>query len=228
MQSFFTYSSAMRTCTGYFSANAKRRYHIALVCMETLIFLPQLALAHDGHHELTSTFGQAFIAGLMHPISGSDHMVMALGMGMVAFGLRHSKAGLAALTIGLMGGFGLISSGVLSIAQTAWIEHGIVVSVLLVMLALASKRLAFSSHTIWRYVAVAMFGVLAMFHGMAHGLEVPAGASSAGFLVGMTTTMATLFGMGMLLIQGVNRLATHSELVKKILAVAGVAWVVLG
>ena len=60
-----------------------------------LVSLSSVAVAHVGHglthHAVTSKVDliQAVTAGLMHPISGLDHVVLAVGMGMVF--ARHKK-----------------------------------------------------------------------------------------------------------------------------------------
>jgi urease accessory protein len=131
------------------------------------------ALAHTG--SVSGGFG----GGFAHPLFGLDHAVA-----MVAVGLWGAFLGAPAMFIlpvvfplvmalgGVLGIFGVALPGV---------EIGIAVSaaVLGMMVALAARP------PLW--VAVVIVGLFAIFHGHAHGAELPAGADalaySAGFVI---------------------------------------------
>ena len=131
------------------------------------------ALAHTG------SVSGGFVGGFAHPLFGLDHAVA-----MVAVGLWGAFLGAPAMFIlpvvfplvmalgGVLGIFGVALPGV---------EIGIAVSaaVLGMMVALAARP------PLW--VAVVIVGLFAIFHGHAHGAELPAGADalaySAGFVV---------------------------------------------
>jgi urease accessory protein len=131
------------------------------------------ALAHSG----SVTVG--FIGGLSHPLFGPDHVAA-----MVAVGLWGAFLGQPAIVI-LPIVFPLVMAlgGVLGIlgVPLPGVEIGIAVSaaVLGMMVALAARP------PLW--VAGALVGAFAIFHGHAHGAELPAGADalaySAGFVV---------------------------------------------
>lgn len=130
-------------------------------------------LAHSG-----SSAG-GFIGGFAHPLFGPDHVVA-----MVAVGLWGAFLGAPAIWL-LPIVFPLVMAvggaiGMLGIPLPA-VETGIAASavVLGMMVALAAKP------PLW--VAAVLVGMFAIFHGHAHGTELPAGADavaySAGFVI---------------------------------------------
>jgi urease accessory protein len=116
---------------------------------------------------------------LAHPLSGPDHVAA-----MVAVGLWGAFLGSPAIVI-LPVVFPLVmaAGGVLGIlgVPLPGVEIGIAVSAALLgmMVALAAKP------PLW--VAAVMVGIFAIFHGHAHGAELPPGADalaySAGFVI---------------------------------------------
>jgi urease accessory protein len=120
-----------------------------------------------------------FVGGLAHPLSGPDHVAA-----MVAVGLWGAFLGSPAIVI-LPVVFPLVmaAGGVLGIlgVPLPGVEIGIAVSAALLgmMVALAAKP------PLW--VAAVMVGIFAIFHGHAHGAELPPGADalaySAGFVI---------------------------------------------
>ena len=143
-----------------------------------------IASAHPGHG-LDSAY-----AGFMHPLTGWDHLLV-----MLAIGVWASKLGgnarwqlpltfLLIMTIGaVLGLAGLNFSGV---------ETAIAASVMAMGLLLVVNL---SISTISRIGVVAIFAV---FHGMAHGVELHSQKSYAA-LAGMLFATALLHGIGLLL-----------------------------
>ena len=130
------------------------------------------ALAHPGHAE-------GAMAGLMHPLTGIDHILAMLAVGLwgAQLGGRAQWLLPSSFVAFLAGGAALGMSGpALPMAQA-----GIVTSVLLLGLAIG---FAFKLHTSAAALAV---GVFALFHGYAHGVEMPAmdGGVSSAWLFGM-------------------------------------------
>lgn len=151
-----------------------------------LVALPALALAHEES-------GQAagFVAGLAHPVSGLDHV-----LAMVAVGLWGAVLGPPAIWVlpvafplmmavgGMLGLLGLPLPGV---------EIGIALSaILLGVMVLAELRppLALAA------VIVAFFAV---FHGHAHGRELPEGTSALLYSVGFVVATGLLHAAGIAL-----------------------------
>jgi len=157
-----------------------------------LLALPALAQAHPGHdgHELTWDFS----GGFAHPFSGWDHLLAMIAVGLWAAQLGGRArwlvpaAFVSVMTLGAMlGHTGVIFLGV---------EQGIAASVLVLgLLVAAAVRLPIAA-------GVALVGVFAIFHGFAHGAEMPATAGAlrygAGFVVATALLHAAGVGLGVL------------------------------
>lgn len=152
-----------------------------------------LACASEGaawaHVDAASADG--FAAGLAHPVSGLDHVVA-----MVAVGLWGAQLGAPAMWLlpvvfpmvmaagGFLGLVGLPLPGV---------ELGIALSALLLGVAVAAEarpRLG---------VAAALVALFAVFHGHAHGTELPAGENGLLYSLGFVSATGSLHGAGIAL-----------------------------
>jgi len=137
--------------------------------------------------------GQAagFFSGLQHPWSGLDHV-----LAMIAVGLWGAQLGSPALWIlpiafpmmmamgAMMGLMGMPVPGV---------EVGIALSaIVLGAMILANLRPKLP-------LAIAMVGVFAIFHGHAHGTELPAGQSGLLYSMGFVIATGCLHGLGIAL-----------------------------
>ena len=123
------------------------------------------AYAHTGLHS------SGFSAGIMHPLTGLDH-----ALAMVAVGLLAALLGRRALWA-VPGSFVamMLIGGVLDVAGVGIpaVETGIAASVLVLGSMVALGR------TWSPGAAMALAGGFAVFHGYAHGAEIPAGAITA-------------------------------------------------
>ena len=171
------------------------------VLATALVSLSSVAMAHVGHG-LTHHAGASSVdlmaavtAGLMHPISGLDHVVLAVGMGMVF--ARHKKLGLGLLVTSLLLGFALVQLSHVAIGSSI-IEGAILLSVVLTAVAVLAQRTKLAQANQKSFslmVAISLFG-LTLFHGMAHAVEMPVSSVSQGFGLGMITAMSALFAVG--------------------------------
>ena len=135
------------------------------------------------------SFSLSIFSGIMHPLTGFDHLMLALGMGMLFTQMHSFKKGFVALLIGLVTGFVLSLSVSLN---SVFIEYGILLSIVLLTMALMSRYFnvalnqnhEMSVKTVYKSLVIG-FGALAMFHGAAHAIEVPANSNTAGFFTGM-------------------------------------------
>lgn len=177
--------------------------------------------AHTGHAQHAS----ALLSGLLHPLSGLDHLLLALGLGVLlaraaSLTTRVQTApwlGVVGLGLSLLIGFAL---GVQQLVSATLTEYGIVASLLALSVALWRQRPA---------VALAGISVLGLFHGVAHGLEVPVGQSALLFFAGMLISMAALYAVGVLLGTALQHWAKQgSTIAARLLAVLTVGVVVLG
>lgn len=145
------------------------------------------ALSHTGvdagsHHG-------SFIQGLLHPLSGSDHLAAMVAVGLwSAVALRSLwQAPLSfvfLLTIGALAGF----SGF----EPPAVEPIIGASMLILGLLVAARK------GMPVTAVVALVGVFAFFHGVAHGTE-PAAGERMATLMGMVITTASLHLAGVAL-----------------------------
>ncbi len=169
-----------------------------------LLLFPGIAAAHTGVGETTG-----FMHGFGHPIGGADHL-----LAMIAVGLWAAQAGgralwvvpstfVAVMVLGGVVGF----SGV----PVPFIEEGILGSVLVlgVLIACAYRLpLAYSALIV---------GFFAIFHGYAHGAEMPSATAigAASYTVGFAVATAILHTAGVafgvlaqrISLEQVNRLA---------------------
>jgi urease accessory protein len=138
--------------------------------------IPGVVYAHDG----TNLPLGGFLSGLIHPVLGYDHLLAMLSVGILSAqigGRAIWTVPATFVTVMALGGFlGLIDIGI------PVTELGIAISLVILGLVIAIER---------RFpILVAMIGVgfFAIFHGYAHGAEVPETATpflyAFGFLIG--------------------------------------------
>ncbi|MDR6181143.1 hydrogenase/urease accessory protein HupE [Pseudomonas sp. SORGH_AS 211] len=133
--------------------------HAKILATAALLLAPALAFAHPGHAE------NGLAAGVLHPLTGLDHLLAMLAVGLWA-AQQQGKARLALpctfvgtmLIGGLLGFTGL---------ELPLLETGIAASVLALglLVALAARPPVAA--------AVSLTAAFALFHGVAHGLELP-------------------------------------------------------
>lgn len=129
-----------------------------------------------------------FISGLLHPISGMDHVVA-----MVAVGLWGAFLGLPAIWIlpivfPVVMAFGGVL-GILGVPIPA-VEIGIAASAVVLGLCVA---FAFKPPL---SVAAVIVGAFAIFHGYAHGTELPEAANAYAYALGFVIATGLLHLLG--------------------------------
>ena len=150
------------------------------------LLAPSIAFAHPGHVAESS-----LLAGFIHPFGGIDHLLAMIAVGLFAahLGGRVLWAVPASFVavMALGGIFG--AAGVsLPLAETA-IALSVLVFGLVIFLRLAPPVLA----------AMALVGLFAIFHGYAHGSEMPVNASAIDFGIGFMAATTLLHGCGIAL-----------------------------
>lgn len=186
------------------------KYSVSKLLVLLLIF-PNLALAHTGVGETTG-----LMHGFGHPIGGADHM-----LAMVAVGLWAAQIGGRALWIvpcvfvGVMVLGGIFGFSGLPLP---FVEEGILVSVLILGILIAGAfrlPLVFSS---------ILAGVFAIFHGHAHGAEMPETISAASYAAGfaLATAMLHVAGIGLGMFTQKANLHTVTRLAGGAIALSGV------
>ncbi|MEP9375776.1 HupE/UreJ family protein [Aquabacter sp. CN5-332] len=155
-----------------------------------LALAPSLAFAHTGVGD-----AHGFAHGFGHPITGLDHVLAMVTVGIFAWQLGGRAVwAVPATFVALMAAGGALGmSGV----ELPFVEIGIALSVVVLgaVVALGVKApLA---------AAMAVVGLFAIFHGHAHGAEMPEDASGlaygAGFMLATTVLHLAGLGLGMLI-----------------------------
>jgi urease accessory protein len=153
------------------------------------ILSPSLAYAHVGVGETSG-----FISGLAHPLSGLDHICAMVGVGLWAAQRGGRAIWLVPLAfMGVMAVGGLLGMAAVYIP---FVEPGILASVLILgIMIMMAIRLPLAA-------SAALVGLFALFHGHAHGAEMPHTAAGLeyglGFIVATGLLHACGIGLGLL------------------------------
>ena len=133
--------------------------------------------------------GAGFGQGLVHPFGGLDHVLAMMGVGLWASRMKsgarwHSPAAFLAM---------MIAGGAAGMAGAALplLEMGIALSVLLIGAAIA---LSWNDRPV---AGAALAGLFALFHGLAHGAELPQAALPALYGGGFVLATSVLLGLGL-------------------------------
>ena len=171
-------------------AQADAQRHIArstMLLMLLVTMLPRIAFAHVGQGDISG----GFVAGFKHPISGLDHVVA-----MIAVGIWGAQLGAPAIWVlpvtfplvmamgGVLGALGVPLPGV---------EIGIALSAI----GLGTMVLTSARPPLW--VAGLMVAVFAICHGYAHGAELPESANPVSYAVGFVLATGSLHALGILI-----------------------------
>jgi urease accessory protein len=143
-----------------------------------------------------------FAAGFAHPLFGLDHL-----LAMIAVGLWASQLGGRALWLVPTSFVGVMAAGAAlgTIAALPAVELGIIGS-----LVVLGALVAFAARLPLAAVA-AIVGAFALFHGHAHGAEMPATASAL-YAFGFVAATALLHGIGV--VAGLYSRSTAAWLVR--------------
>jgi urease accessory protein len=150
-----------------------------------LLAAPTAAFAHTG---VGDTHG--FAHGFVHPISGIDHILAMVTVGIFAYQLGGRALWLVPATFVLV----MAGGGALGIAgvPVPYVEVGIALSVIVLGAVVALGIQAALA------VAMGLVGFFAIFHGHAHGAEMPPDAAGAAYGLGFmaATALLHLTGIG--------------------------------
>lgn len=170
------------------------------------------AWAHTGHG---ATDG--WLAGALHPLTGVDHLLVALSVGVLAALFARGGSGrpvgafVGAIALGLAAG---LAGTALPAGTETLIALSVVSAGLLVVWQPGSLR-----RVLW--ILVCAFGAL---HGLVHGAEAPAGGSGLLYAAGILSATGLLSGGG----AGVARRLATSRAGSLLLRGGGAATAVAG
>lgn len=156
--------------------------HSQLIALAALCLFAGTASAHTGNH------ATGFAGGLAHPFLGLDHLLAMVAIGLWAGqqGGRALWAVPAAFVGAMVAGGALALSGV----SLPLVETGIAASVLVLGLLIATRRQGSV------VAGMSLAAGFALFHGYAHGLEMPQAASPALYALGFVLATVFLHGVG--------------------------------
>jgi urease accessory protein len=148
-----------------------------------LLFASTGAYAHTG---VGTTSG--FAHGFAHPMGGIDHVLAMVAVGLFAAHLGGRALWAVPLSfVTMMAAAGAAGMGGLALP---FVEIGIGLSVVVLGAAVASRL------HLPTVAAMALVGLFAIFHGHAHGAEMPETASGFEYALGFVFATAGLHGCG--------------------------------
>lgn len=158
----------------------KRILALSAVFMVSAVATAQAHVGADGG----AGHSAGFSVGYVHPIGGLDHILAMVAVGVLAFQQGGRALWLIPLSFVAMMlvGAGLAMAGL----DVAFVELGILGSVIVLGAVVAMGR------SMSLPLAMAMVGGLSVFHGMAHGTEMPANTSALTYGLGFVAATAML------------------------------------
>jgi urease accessory protein len=181
-----------------------------IIITAAALLLPAATFAHTGH----GTSG--FSAGIAHPFMGLDHLLAMLAVGLWSARQVGAARWITPVTFVAIMAIGAVVGVSTSLAIT---EFMIIASVVAFGAMIAFKVRSSA------VIAGAVAGTFALFHGLAHGAEMPMMSTlftyGAGFI--LATALLHVMGFGLALL-GHNKAADMSRrIVGAGIAVAGLA-----
>ncbi len=176
---------------------------VVTIAVATLA-VPTIASAHPGHET-----APGFIHGFLHPLGGLDHI-----LAMVAVGLFAAQLGGRALWLvpaSFVAAMALAGVAGVSGLGLPYVEAGIALSIIVLGAAVALQA------TMPVAAAMGLVAFFAVFHGYAHGAEMPETMSALGYGAGFVLATAALHAAGV----GLGVLIGRSEVVSRRLIQVG-------
>ncbi|VVT09203.1 HupE-UreJ family metal transporter [Marinobacter salarius] len=157
-----------------------------LLMASGLMVTATAASAHAGHDA-----GTGFTSGLLHPMLGLDHLLAMAAIGFWSVRQGNTMKQITPLFVigGMILGAGLAWGGM----SLPGVETGISLSVMLAGILIATMAKLPTA------VGGSLVAAFMVFHGFAHGTEMPAGATLVAYLVGFSiaTLALTYAGRGL-------------------------------
>lgn len=190
--------------------SSRRHSFFALFVVLAIALCPATASAHTEQGVVGG-----FVSGLLHPVIGFDHLVAMVAVGLWGAQLESPAIWLLPITFPVIMALGAVL-GVAGVALPL-VEFGIAGSALVLGSAVALRL----RPPLW--VAAALVSLFAIFHGHAHGAELPEAAHALAYGVGFVISTGLLHLAGILL--GVLVRWPHGE---KAVRACGVGVAVVG
>jgi urease accessory protein len=148
-----------------------------------IVSSPTMAFAHTQAGEATG-----FLTGFMHPLTGLDHIIAMVAVGLWGAQLGSPAIWMLPVTFPIVMAFG----GFLALigVPMSGVEIGIALSgVLLGAAVMTESRPPL-------YVAAVLIAIFAICHGHAHGAELPPGTSGLTYSIGFVVATGLLHALG--------------------------------
>jgi urease accessory protein len=155
---------------------------------DALLALALLLLAAPAWAHQQTGQAAGFLTGLEHPVSGLDHVLAMISVGLWGAQLGAPAVWVLPVVFPMVMAFGGFL-GLLGVPLPGT-EIGIAVSAILLGLVVALE----ARPPLW--AAGVLVGVFAIFHGYAHGTELPVGESALLYSVGFVIATGCLHGVG--------------------------------
>jgi len=164
------------------SVNLRR----TLALLSGLLLLNAPAFAHT-----TPGQAQGFVTGFLHPLSGLDHVLAMVAVGIWGAQLKRPAIWILPVAFPLVMSFG----GLLGIrgVPLPGVEIGVAASAIVLGIAIAFEL----RPPLW--VAAGIVSVFAVFHGHAHGTELPKAAAPLTYALGFVLATGLLHVCGILI-----------------------------
>ncbi len=159
-----------------------KKFIIFLIC---LLVYPLPVLAHN----FISKIG--FYDGMSHPVLGLDHFLAMISVGIVSAQIGGRAIWTVPSTFVIIMTIGGLFGFLLIIEEFYFVEVGIILSVILLGFGISIEK------KIPTKLIMVFVGIFGLFHGTAHGLEIPAAANPILFVLGFIcgTSALHLFGV---------------------------------
>jgi len=167
-----------------------------------LLFLPFFSQAHD------NGLGDGFIAGFTHPVLGLDHLLAMLSVGILSMKIGKKAMWLLPVSFVVMmflgavlgfNGFELLS-----------VETSIALSVIILGIMIAYGQFAPF------LLSISIVSFFALFHGYAHGSEIPYLADVNGYIIGFMSATIIIHLIGIVMTFSLMKLKLGTTLLKYI------------
>ncbi|SHO55595.1 HupE / UreJ protein [Vibrio quintilis] len=171
-----------------------------------LTLISPFAMAHTGH---VGHFG--FESGFMHPLTGVDHLSVMIAVGILAALFGGAFRWIMPVSFVLC----MIVGGILGIAGMVipYVEAGIILSVV------AMGIMLFRGNIISHKIVIGFVSLFAVFHGMAHGAEMPLDSHALYYFSGFVLSTSMLHLSGILSGETFLRFSVHGRFTKALGAV---------
>lgn len=147
------------------------------------LLLPGAALAHTGHGSV-----DGLAHGFAHPFGGLDHLLAMFAVGLLA--VRIGGRALWLVPAAFVGTMALGGVAGFEGLDLPFVEIAIALSVVAIGVAVAAGYVPPTA------AAAAFVGFFALFHGFAHGAELPEGANGFSYAIGFLVATALLHAAG--------------------------------